>query len=171
MGRLLGFVMLAAPAAAVLAGIVLVPQYAQLERLKHQRDCLAARTSEAQSVVIGYDRLIAAAREDETQVKRLAMSQLGMQPRNEIVVLDRDLPSATPPTLIVPAVQPLPPAPDDWIIRLEPKMTNPRIRLGLALLAIGCLTGAVFIFALPNTRPRKADTPQPLAPDGMKSEE
>ncbi len=70
--------------------------------------------------------------------------------------MDRAMRSAE---VIVAEVQPLPPAPDDWIMRLEPKMTNPRIRLGLALLAIGGLMGAIFIFALPNTKPRKSDEP------------
>jgi len=144
-----GFVLLAGPAVAVLAAIVLLPAYARLARTLHERDCERARTARLEAIRVAQQRLIAALPHDKVLTARLAMQQEALWPANEIVVVDPNSPPPNPPGVILAESFPDPPAADGALIRWAGKLQRPSTRRGLFVLAAGALLAAMLLFASP----------------------
>lgn len=140
-GRWVLFVVSVGAAMALVAGVVLLPAYAALRRAEWERDCLAAQARAARAEIAAYDRMLDAAPDDPVLTKRLAITQLGLQPRREKVVYEGSVPR--PAVLELPAEDaPTPPA--AWVQTAASRLRRPRTRRGVLLLAAGMLSAALF---------------------------
>jgi hypothetical protein len=167
LGRLVGFALLALPSVGILAAVVLLPEYAAWRNEQYQRDLVAAQTADLRSLKEAQERMLAAAYEDVTFIKRLAMWNCNLWPTNE-QVLDLTPPGArsaggrsagardndsAPPGIIVGEQHPRPTVPDDPFIRAAAKIAdspakdNAPLRRGLLIVAGGLMLFAVLLFA------------------------
>jgi hypothetical protein len=151
---MIGFVTLAGLALAILAGLVLLPAYAQWSEVVHERDCQKVAVAEHEATVEAQRRLLEALPDNDVLTKRLALSQGELMPGKEVVV---QKPGATrsQPDVIQPIHYQRPPRPDNWLLTLAGKVQKPATRRGLLLLAAGTLLTAMFLFAPPDRRGRK----------------
>ena len=149
--RWVGFTALAAAALVVLAAVVLVPPYARAIEAEYERQCLAERVRYEEAMIAAYDRFIAAAEYDEALNTRLAMSQLGLFPGDEVVVVDRIGPPR-PPGLIIPAGQELPQPPSPKLTHAGQRLSDPRTQRGLLVLSAAAMAGA-WLLLLARRRP------------------
>jgi hypothetical protein len=150
LGRLVGFALLALPSLGILAAVVLLPEYAAWKNEVYQRDLVAAQTADLKSLKEAQERMLAAAYEDVTFIKRLAMWNCNLWPTNE-QVLDLTPPAVRgaggsasagrtadvrssggaaresdgpPPGIIVGEQHPRPAKPDDPFIRAAAKLAD-----------------------------------------------
>jgi len=135
----------------ILAGAVLLPDYARLAAARYERNCQAANVADLQAIIDAQDRLIRALAEDHVLNQRLATNHLGLLPANEMVVIDEDLPSSLPPGVVVPHAAPRPEPPSAWLGCVADRLARPNKRRGVLLLAIGCLIAAMFLFGSSRT--------------------
>jgi hypothetical protein len=142
-----GFLLLAVPALATLAAVVLLPAYQRMAATEYQRDCLAADIAAFKEYVAANERLIDRAPQDEDLTRRLAIVQQRLLPRNEVVVMDPNAPPAPPPGVIVPDLKPRPEPPSNMLLRMAAKVRNPGTCRGLFLLAAGAMLAAMFLFS------------------------
>ena len=147
-GRAAGLLMVAGPAVAILAGLVLLPSYASLAQAEYELGCLRATVADAKAQVQANERLIAALPVDQVLTKRLAENQLPCRPQHEVIV--PVAPQKRPPDLVQPQPRRRPARPPRWVMTAARKMQNPPIRRGLLLLAIGALITAVYLFTPPQ---------------------
>lgn len=159
LGRIAGFLMVAAPAVLMVAAIVLLPPYARLARAQYDLSCARADLIDAETQVAANQRLIAALPVDEVLTKRLAVSQLPCRPANEIVVAGPgdgiDIDITKPPDLVRPPRSRRPSPPPVWMATVSTKLSNPPTRRGLLLLALGAIITAVYMFAPQRTAVNK----------------
>ena len=142
----MGFAALAGVSLAVLAGVVLVPPYARAVEAEYERRCLAARVRYEEAMVAAYDRFIAAAEYDEALNTRLAMSQLGLFPGDQVIVVDRIGPPR-PPGLIIPVGRELPQPPSPKLTHAGRRLSDPRTQRGLLVLSAAAMAGAWLLLA------------------------
>ena len=148
-GRLVGFALTAGLALSVLAAVVLLPSYADTLAAQYQRDLAKARLTEMQALVVGADRLIAAAEADDPVLtRRLAMNHLGLRPAQETVA-DADRKTGPGRLLHVPP-GPWPKPPSRWLTAAAAKLRRPNIRRGLLLLAGAAMLVALLAFSAPR---------------------
>jgi hypothetical protein len=165
-GRMTGFLLLTLPALAVLAALALLPQYTQMRQAQWELDCAQANVASLKALRDANERLLAEAPESETLTKRLLLADTAMLPRNEVFT-DIGVAGTLPPSLVVPAPTRLPPAPDDWLLRLAQRLGDTGTKRGLFLIAIGAIVTAMFLFSSPSKYKRKAadgpaaETPAP----------
>ena len=154
-GRLLGFTTLAGLSLALMAAVILIPQVARHHRTRHRLAYLENCVADTQKQVRANERLIAALPDDEILTERLAMSQLGLLPTNELVYEGQRRRLLRPIAPIVkPTAQPQPPA-NAWLMRAAKRIENPGKRRGLLIVAFGLMTLALFMFAhKPEPQPR-----------------
>jgi len=147
-----GFITLAAAAAAVLAGVMILPEYARWARTEHELAREQALTDELQSLRDAQARLIAALDNDPVLIKRLAVFQAGLTPadENEFGPAEPHL----PPGVIHIEKRNLPPAPAGPAIALAGRVEDPATRRGLLLLAAAALLCGMFLFAPAERRPK-----------------
>lgn len=141
------FCLLAGLAAAIVAGVVLLPPYARMKLMQYRRDCLEAKVADETAALAAYDRMIATAPNDPVLIQRLAMNQLGLTPRDALV--DR-VSSVETPGVVRVTPTPRPRRPDGWMIRTARRVRRPRLRRGLLLLAGLTLLVAVVLFLVPE---------------------
>ena len=158
-GRAAGFVVLGGLAMSVVAAVVLVPAYARLRTARYQQDYIATANANTEALIAANDRLITALPLDRVLTMRLAMTQQGLWPRNEVVVIDPagDAPRPVGAATIARQQQPAPPPP--WLVRAGYKLETPSIRRSLLLLAMGIMLVAIYMFAPPMMRPPIRETP------------
>ncbi len=144
------FLGLAGLAMAILAAVVLLPDYARLRRLQHQRRWQELRVQEARASVAGMDRLLADLPTDEVLTKRLAWSKLGMMPSNEAWPIETRLSAPPAPGTLSPVRYPEPPAPNRLWNSLARQLQRPAYHHSLLLLAGGMLISAFLLFAPPR---------------------
>ena len=147
-GRLLGFTTLAGLSLALMAAVILIPQVARHHRTRRRLAYLENYVADTQRQVWANERLIAALPDDEILTERLAMSQLGLLPTNELVYEGqrRRLPRPIAPIVKRTAQPPQPPA-NAWLMRAAKRIENPGKRRGLLIVAFGLMTLALFMFA------------------------
>lgn len=150
--RGVGFVTMVAASLCIVAAVLLLPSYAKLERVRHQRDIQAVSLEEARRTLAAKDRLIREAPGDEVLTQRLAWSRLGLYPARQTVVVDPDLQPAASPGTLSEVHLPLPPAPDTALQSAAARLETPRRRRGLLVLAATLMLGAVLIFGPPGLR-------------------
>ena len=151
-GRLVGFALMAGTALSILAAVVLLPSYADTLTAQYQRDLARARVAEMQALLVGADRLIAAAEAgDPVLTKRLAMNQFGLRAAHETAA---ETPGQTPPgrLLRVPR-RPRPGPPSRWLTAAAAKLKRPNVRRGLLLLAGAAMIVALLAFSPPEKHP------------------
>jgi len=153
-GQLLGFVLLSAAALAIFAAIVLIPAWSRHEQARYERDLLAARREDARSAIETYDRLIEAAPGDQVLTKRLARHELGLYPRDEVVVIDPGAAPAPPPGAISYPKAPRPDPPPAWLVGLGNRLSKAPLRRGLLLMAAAAMLAALFLFTSASRRPK-----------------
>jgi len=146
------FAILAGGALAVLAAVVLLPAYARLSGARYELGCLKANLADAEALIAANQRLIEALPEDEILTKRLAMSQLGLWPVDEVIVIDPV--AAGPPALIRPTRHARPAPPAGRLTSLAGRLERLPARRGLFGLAAGAILAAMFLFA-PSEKRRK----------------
>jgi len=149
-GRMVGFLLLALPALAVLAGVVLLPAYVRLANAQYELECKKARIADAEWLVAANDRLIKDLPEDEVLTKRLAMNSLGMLPEDETVIRDPNSAPAAPPGVIQPRAHPRPDPPSNWLTQMAQRFENPAKRRGVLLIAACAMLAAMFFFSPPE---------------------
>ncbi|MCD4824778.1 MAG: hypothetical protein K8S55_09225 [Phycisphaerae bacterium] len=147
--RFVGFYGLTGAALAILAGVVLLPAYARLQRVEHQRDCSHLRIREAEDTVAAQDRFKNRMVNDEVITRRLAWSKLGMYPCNEVVVLDPADAQKPPPGTLSQIRHENPAPPATWVQAAATKVTAPAYRRGLLVMAACMLVAALLMFAPP----------------------
>jgi hypothetical protein len=152
LGRLAGFLLLALPALAILAAVVLLPEYTAWKNDVYQRDLAAAQTADLQSLKEAQERMLMAAYDDVVFIKRLAMWNCNLLPSNE-QILDSRMPEGPPPGVVVGEPHPRPAKPDDPLIRAAAKIAdspgkdNAPLRRGLFIVSAGLMIFAGFFFA------------------------
>ncbi len=157
-GRVIGFLMMAVPAMAILAGVVVVRPYASMLQAEYDEACTQARVADAEAQVQANERLITTLPTDQVLTKRLAESQLPVTPQHEMII-----PSVAPfaglkrsmPDLVVPEPSPRPAPPPQWFMTAAGKLQNPATRRSLLLLALGGLITAVYLFTPPQWPSRR----------------
>lgn len=150
-GRLLGFLVLAAPAIVILAGVILLPVYERLCNTRYEYEKLKAQVADAEKRVRSNDLLIEGLASDPVMTKRTAMNATPLVPHEEVVVHDPTLPRSTPGVIEIPRTPP-PQPPNSILYRLGVRLEKPATRRGLFLLAAGAMLVALFIFAPPQQR-------------------
>jgi len=148
-GRMVGFMVLAVPAIVIFAVVVLIPQSARLQSAVYERNLERADKADLAALRDAYGRLNLALLEDETLVKRVAMSELNLQPKDEYVCFNPDV-AANPVGTITMRPAPRPATPGGWITVLANRLEDPAKRRGLLLLAAGALLAALFVFSAPE---------------------
>ena len=163
-GRLVGFLILTLPAVAILAALILLPEYTAWKQEVYRRDCAAVRTANLESFKEAQEKMVLACYDDPVHIKRLADSICNLKPANE-QVLPSGLPPAPLPGMVTGQPHAPPPEPNDQLIRLGAKVSpsdpdTATTRRGLFLVSLALLLFAVLLFG-PAARRRKA---QPEAP-------
>ncbi len=153
------FVLLAGVAIAIVAGVVLLPAYARLNRVTAEHERLDAANADDQARIDAQDRLIEALPDDRVLAKRLAMRHFGAVPRTEhVVTATEDFRAPQPGTVaITPAPRPKPVA--NWMALTAQRIANDRIRLTLLALAAATAAAAVLLSNAPRRRPKPARVP------------
>jgi hypothetical protein len=155
-GRLLGFLLLAGASVGLFAGVLLLPDYARLQRALYEQARQEASVADMQTLVQANDRLIANLPDDPVLIKRLAINQYGLFPKDEQVVLDSRTKRAPPPGIVVTEPHPRPAVPVGWFLDAAERVSNPPTKRGLMLLAAAAMFAAIFLF------PAREDRRRPL---------
>ena len=148
-GRLVGFVMVAGAALAILAAVVLLPAYAEMATAQYEQDLERAHVADMEAFAAANDRLIGGLEsEDAVLTKRLAARQLGLWPRNEAIAMEAK--NSAPASLIHWTRHPRPDPPSGWLIGAAARLRSPGIRRGLLALAGAAMLAAVLAFSSPE---------------------
>lgn len=144
-GRWIGFLLLAGTASAVLAAVILLPEYAALREDRYQRDLEVANMRDLENLLIANERMLVALNEDPVFVERVAMSMGYFAPAEGDVARMGSV-SGPPPGIVIthPVDRPEPPW-DGWMIAAR-RLSNPATRRGFFLLGVGLLMMAFFFF-------------------------
>jgi hypothetical protein len=154
-GRFVGFTVLAGVALAILATLILLPAYARLSAAQYELDCRKAQIADEETQIAYNERYRSATTQDPVLVKRLAMSQFNLKPRDEVVVAPPGAAAPPPPGAVPPRRHPRPSPPDNLLLRTAAKVETPSTRRGLFLTAAGAMLAAMFLFAAPDNRPKE----------------
>lgn len=157
-GRFVGFLLLAAPALATVAALVLLPAYQHMTEQAYETEKLRSDNQSIKDYIASNDRLIEDAPVDEDLTTRLRISNARLLPRNEVVVVDPNAPPAPPPGVIVPAHRPYAPKPDNLLLSMAGKLSDDNTRRGLFLLSAVAMMAAMFLFAPPESYVQKPGT-------------
>ena len=161
-GRGVGFVLLCGVALAIQAGVVLLPEYAELHQDLYSRSCEAATVADMEALAEAQDRLIAKLPTDPVLTKRIAMHQQDHRPDNSVATADPISGGLRSPGAVRLSPHRRPAPPPGWLARASGKLANPATRRGLWLVSVGLLVAAVLMFASPHTngsRRKKASEP------------
>ena len=158
-GRMVGYVLLAGMALAIMGAIVIIPPYTEMVVARYELGCLQASVQDAQDLVSANERLLAALPEDEVLITRLAMTQEPLLPGNHEVVRVPTQLDPIRPDLVRPGRNPRPAPPSGLLFQINARLANPGTKRGLFLLASALLGVALFLFAPPN-RYRRGRSPQ-----------
>jgi hypothetical protein len=158
---MVGFCLLAGAALAVFAAALLLPDYARMLRAEYELARQEAAIADLEALIEANRRLIDALPESPVLTKRLAMHQLGLWPEDEVVVLNGTRPAPPPPGVALVGRHQRPKPPSPWVLTTAARVSNPRTRRGLLLLAAAALVAAVLLFPARDARaaPRQARQP------------
>jgi len=153
-GRVTGFLLLATPAVAVLAAMILLPAYNHLQQQKYELACLEVVAQEKEDLANTRGRLIRRLPEDDRLTEQLYIAQTNLTPADAEIVTDPSRPPRDPLRITVPS-RPLPPPPNDRWLALGHTIEQPQIRAGLLLIAGAGLFGSLFMFSPNRGAPKK----------------
>jgi len=143
---MVGFCLLAGAALAIFATAVLVPEYARVLDAQYELARQEAVNADLKALIEANDRLIAALPENPVLAKRLAMNQFGLLPENEIVLVDGRSGPQPPPGMALTKPHLRPEPPNEQLSGIVRRLTRPRTRRGLLLLAAAAMLAALFLF-------------------------
>ena len=146
--RLVGTIILGALGVAVIAATALLPACASLQMVEYRRDCEAARAEHLQAQVRVNRLVLAAAENDPTFIKRLALSQGELVPTDEVAFGPTSV-TAEPDVVVLPA-PPAPRPPQQWLINIADRIEGPRVSYGLYVLGAAVLLATMLLFAPPG---------------------
>ena len=149
-GRFVGFLLLAMPALAILAALVLLPAYQQKCAKGYELARLRTDNAAFKEYIDSTERMIRGAPEDEVLTMRLRIAQERLLPRNDVVLVDSNAPPAPPPGVIVPPARTYPPPPSNLLLSMAAKLQDANTRRGLFLLSAMAMMAAMFLFASPE---------------------
>jgi len=161
-GRGVGFVLLCGAALAIQAGVVLLPEYAELRQDLYARSREAATVADMEALAEAQDRLIAKLPTDPVLTKRIAMRQQDYWPDKSVATAEPGRQASRAPCAVRLAPHRRPAPPSAWLARASGKLANPATRRGLWLVSVGLLLAAVLMFASGHThgsRRKKASGP------------
>lgn len=133
----MGFIVLAGPALAIIAALVLLPAHARLVRTHHKLAVRKTQIRRAETLADANDRLIRAIPNDRSLATRLVL---------------RTVPGA--PGLLRPAPLRCPPRPSGWLLDVAYRLQKPAPRRGVFAVACLALAAAMFLFAPPPVTSR-----------------
>ena len=144
----LGFVLLTGAAVVLLAGVVLMPAYADYLEIRHERLTLDARNADMHAQLAVGERIIAAAGDDGDPnfMRRLAISQGEFIPTNQVAVASSGRTAFAGPDVVTPDPVDRPDPPPVWQIQIARKLSRQGTRRGMLLLSAGLLVVAGLIF-------------------------
>lgn len=137
LGRAMGFIVLAGPALAIIAALVLLPAHASLVCTRHRLTIRKAQARRAETLADGNNRLIRAIPNDRSLARRLVL---------------RTVPGA--PGLLRPAPLRSPRRPSGWLLDVGYRLQKPALRRGVFAVACLTLAAAMFLFAPPPVTSR-----------------
>lgn len=146
--RLVGTIILGALGVAVIAAAALLPAYASLQMVEYRRDCEAARAEHLQAQVRVNRLMLAAAEDDPTFIKRLALSQGELVPTDEVAFGPTSV--GGEPDVVIPPAPPAPKPPRRWLINIADRIEEPGVSHGLYLLGAAVLLATMLLFAPPG---------------------
>ena len=149
-GRFVGFLLLALPALAIVAALVLLPAYQQMSAKTYDLEKLRTDNSAFKDYIAENERMIRDAAEDEVLTMRLRIAQARLGVRNEVTLVDPNAPPAPPPGVIVPPQRSYPAPPANLLLSMAGKLQDANTRRGLFLLAAMAMMAAMFLFASPE---------------------
>ena len=152
-GRLAGFCLLAGMAVAIFAAALLLPEYGRTVQAEYELARQQAVNTDLESLIQAHRRLIEDLPSSPVLTKRLAMNQLGLWPADELVVAASDRSLRPPPGMVITQPHPRPSQPDGKMLDLAQRLSKPRTRRGLFLLAAAALLAAIFLFPTRNAEP------------------
>ena len=174
LGRGLGFVLLAGAGLGLLAGVVLVPAWADAQRADYERGCLAAEIADARAHSRALGRLADAleAGRDETLVQRHLARYLNLRPPGHALPVSPAwagngpagapdepsaarggrAPAATAEAVVLYEPHPRPPPPSPRVQALAARLQRPALRRGLLLLAALAIAASLLLFPPPRAR-------------------
>lgn len=150
-GRMMGFTLLAAPAMAIIAAVVLLPAYQRMEAKVYLKECARQDNQTYKNFIAARDEMIKHAPEDVNLTREFTIAYEGKLPRNEVVVVDPSAPPPPVPGTIAPRYQDRPAPPGNLLLTMADKIAQPNTRRGLFLLATLAILGAMFLFAPEQT--------------------
>ncbi len=150
LGRFVGFMLLAGPALAIIAGIVLLPAYKSMKTTQYERDCRRSANAQYKEYLDAVNRQIAEAPEDEQFTLRLRMEQGRLMPPGEVAIEVPNDPGEHPPGTIYAAPSTKPAPPSGLLLTMADRVADPATRRGLLLLAAVAMLAALFLFAPPE---------------------
>ena len=153
--NLLGFVLLAGAAVALIGLTVLLPAYAEYAEIRHEHRTVAAANADLENRLAAGNRMIRAAHTDTTFIRRLALSQGEFAPVGyQVEQGSQETPTAPPDVLHCPrAARPSPPP--AWVGQAAAKLSRPETRRGMLLLAGGILLTSALMFSPATGQTRK----------------
>ena len=142
----LGFMTFSLAAVALLAGVVLLPAYADMRDARHQRELVACRNADLQAQYDAGEMVIDAAQNDPMFLKRLAISQGEFILAGQQTIHMPADSSTVRPDVISPPPTPRPAAPPTWIRHAATRASRPETQRGLLMMAAGLLVIAGLVF-------------------------
>jgi len=130
LGRAVGFILLAGPALAIIAALVLLPAHARLVRTHHKLAVRKTQIRRAEMLADANNRLIRAIPNDRSLARRLVLRTVCSQ-------------------LLRPAPPQFPPRPSGWLLDVAYRLQKPALRRGVFVVACLTLAAAMFLFAPP----------------------
>jgi len=156
-GRVIGFCLLSGAALGLFATTVLLPEYARMVRAEYELARQQAANADLQALIQANQRLIGALPDNAVLTKRLAMSQFGLLPADEVVMVANYAAGPRPPVMALTTPHQRPQRPDARLMGLAQRLSKPRTRRGLLLLAAAAVLAALFLF--PAREPERARHP------------
>jgi hypothetical protein len=140
------FAAFAGSALAILAAVVLLPAYAQLQQSEYELACLRTDVAHGEAWIAANERLIADLPGDAVVTRRLARSQLRWLPNDELVAVRDESHPPQPLELVSVPDQPRPAPPAGMLFSLASAVEPRSARLFLlacaaALMFAGMLVG------------------------------
>ena len=149
--RMIFFCLLAGASLAILAGVLLLPEYAKLQEARYELARQEAVNADLTSLTEANARLIAALPGNEVLAKRMAMNQYGLWPENELVVVNPSRPRL-PPGLVYYQRHPRPSPPDGPLIAAAQRVSNVKTRRALWVAGTVAMIAAILLFVPRHTR-------------------
>lgn len=137
----------------ILAGVVLLPAYAELVHTDYQLRCLQAKLANAEAWTAVNERLIRDLPDDRVVIERLARSQFRWLPDNEQVMIDPKLDHSAAPRLVNVPAHPLPPRPRSAALTMATVVKNATTRNCLLLIAAAAMILSLLVFGPTRSNP------------------